>query len=71
MLDGVTWRRRQDWDLAAWVTAHMINISGKTSKKKITPDDLLGRQKSRKPRNVHAEAREILRRQRELDAKRA
>jgi len=73
MLEGYSWRQERVWDVAAWVTSHMINISGKTTRKKITPDKLLGRKKQAM-RNVTYDDKvksfeEILRRQAQLDGR--
>jgi hypothetical protein len=45
MLRGAIYRREQDRELAAWVTAHLMNVAGKVVKKKITADHLLGRKR--------------------------
>lgn len=59
----------QDWEMAAWVTSHLLNASGKTMKKRITPDQLLGRP-SKKAQTMQDRVlgfEEILRRQAVLD----
>jgi len=69
MLDGSQWRKSQQWDMAAWVTANLINVSGKTVKKATTPDKLLGRKPKRVQRPVDRvlDFEEIIRRQHALD----
>lgn len=72
MMSGAQWRRFQHWEVAAWATAHLINVSGKVSKKQIKPDQLLGkRPKSRAVRSPENDFKELVRRQRVIDAKRA
>lgn len=74
MMEGAHWRRTQEWELAAWVTANLMNISGKVTKKRITPDKLLGKRPKpqfHEPRDYRADVEELLRRQREIDARTA
>lgn len=47
MLAGASWREEQRWRRVAWETAHLVNVSGKTLRRTITADELLG-----KPRKV-------------------
>jgi len=47
MLAGASWREEREWRRVAWQTAHQINVSGKTLRRTITADELLG-----KPREV-------------------
>lgn len=70
MLDGANWREEKEWERAAWVTSHLLNVSGKVMKKRMTPDRLLGR-KARSPVTFEDKVlsfEEIIRRQREIDA---
>lgn len=43
MLAGATWREERQWTRLAWQTAHLINVSGKMTKRTVTADELLGR----------------------------
>ena len=43
MAAGSSWRREQDIELLAWHTAHMLNVSGKTIKGRVTVKKLLSR----------------------------
>ena len=43
MAAGFNWRQDQQWQRAAWVVAHLLNVSGKTLRTRITPKRLLKR----------------------------
>lgn len=43
-------REDRDWQRAAFVAAHIINVSGKTVKTPVHPEDLLGRKHERRKR---------------------
>lgn len=68
MIAGTQHRSVGFWEIAAWVTSHLLNASGKTMKKRITPDKLLGRTKSKTYMDKTLDFEEILRRQADLDA---
>ena len=72
MFAGYSWKRDRQWDIAGWMTAHMVNMSGKVTKQKVTVDKLLGRRKAM-PMRTHDDRynafEEIMRRQQELDEK--
>ena len=68
MIAGVHHRRSGLWEIAAWVTSHLLNASGKVMKKRITPDKLLGRSKTKTHIDKTLDFEEILRRQAALDA---
>lgn len=42
LLRGEAQRERRCWEMAAWQTALLINVSGKSVKRAVHPDDLLG-----------------------------
>jgi hypothetical protein len=71
MFAGYSWRRDRQWDIAGWMTAHMINMAGKKTRKKVTVDKLLGRKKQVMRNLTHDDKvlgfQEIIRRQRILD----
>lgn len=74
MIDGALWRRSQRWDLAAWVTANLMNVSGKVVKKTIKPNQLLGKRpkpKFHEVRDVKKDFEELIRRQEAINAKTA
>ena len=43
MSAGSTWRQEQENERAAWVVAHLLNVSGKTVRGRVTPKKLLHR----------------------------
>lgn len=43
MVDGFVWRDELEWERTAWAVAHLINISGKSTKSRVTAKKLLGR----------------------------
>ena len=45
MIQGAIWREGRQWERNAWIVAHLVNISGKSIKGKVTADSLLGKQK--------------------------
>lgn len=62
-------REERRWHRTAWQTAYLMNVTGKSLKKNVTPDQLLGRKKGR-PRNPDADFKELMERQKKkLDAK--
>lgn len=66
LVKGGAWRQESEWERAAFVAAHTINISGKTVKKDVTPAMLLGRKEPFRPRDpvveMEAKKAELLRR---------
>ena len=69
MLSGVSEREEKARELVAWQTAHFINISGKSVKKNVTVDGLLGRTAKAFPMDDKAMVEEIMRRQKDIDEK--
>ena len=45
MLAGASWREEREWKRAAWQTAHTVNVSGKTLRRTVTADELLGKRR--------------------------
>ncbi len=43
MLAGASWRDERQMDIAAWVTSHLMNMSGKSLKRTVSADELRGR----------------------------
>lgn len=43
MLVGATWREDRRLHIAAWITSHLMNMSGKTLKRTVTANELLGK----------------------------
>jgi hypothetical protein len=43
MAAGFNWRQEQVWDRLAWAVSHLLNVSGKTLRTRITPKRLLHR----------------------------
>ena len=43
MAAGFNWRQDQQRELAAWVLSHLLNVSGKTLRTRVTPKRLLNR----------------------------
>lgn len=41
MAAGVNWREQQIWERTAWAVSHMLNVSGKTMRTRVTPKRLL------------------------------
>ena len=72
MIEGAQWRRYQDWEIAAWVSSHIINMSGKVSKKVVKANDLLGKNTMPKaPRDPASDIRELMARQEAINAESA
>lgn len=71
MLAGVSERDEKANELAAWQTMHAINISGKSVKKSVTVNSLLGRTAKAFPMSDKETSRELMRRQKVIDAKKA
>lgn len=69
MLSGVAERDDKARELAAWMTAHAMNISGKTVKKAVTVDSLLGRTAKQFPMSDKEQFAELMRRQALIDEK--
>ena len=44
LAEGFAWRDDHILKLAAWMTSHLMNVSGKTVQGRVTPMRLLGRQ---------------------------
>ena len=45
MLAGASWREEREWNRLSWQTSHLLNVSGKTLKRTVTPNELLGRKR--------------------------
>ena len=45
MLAGATWRDERQMSMAAWITSHLMNMSGKTLKRTVTANELLGKRR--------------------------
>ena len=45
MLEGASWREEREWNRMAWQTSHLLNVSGKTLRRTVTPNELLGRKR--------------------------
>lgn len=43
MVRGARKREEREWQRLAWQTAHQLNISGKSTRTRITPAKLLGK----------------------------
>ena len=43
MAAGYNWRQEQAWERMAWAVSHMLNISGKSVRTRMTPKRLLHR----------------------------
>ena len=43
MAAGFNWRQEQAWERIAWAVSHMLNVSGKTLRTRVTPRRLLHR----------------------------
>ena len=69
MLAGVAERDDKARELAAWTTAQLMNISGKSVKKPVTVDELLGRKKNQFPMSDEDKFEELMRRQKAIEAK--
>ena len=41
MLEGYQWRQERQQELVAWQTSHLLNVSGKMIRGKVTPQKLL------------------------------
>lgn len=41
MAAGYNWRQEQAWERMAWAVSHMLNVSGKSLRTRITPKRLL------------------------------
>lgn len=41
LAEGFAWREERIWELSAWVTSHLMNVSGKTVRSTVTPRKLL------------------------------
>ena len=45
MLGGAAWRDERQMSMAAWITSHLMNMSGKTLKRTVTANELLGKRR--------------------------
>lgn len=54
MIEGAVQRDEREWERAAWITAYLLNISGKSMKRDITADELLGRPRRIRVRDFDA-----------------
>jgi hypothetical protein len=43
MAAGFNWRQEQAWERMAWAVSHLLNVSGKTLRTRVTPKRLLHR----------------------------
>lgn len=48
MMQGYSRREEREWERTAWLAAHIVNMSGKMTKKDVTIDILLGRKPRKK-----------------------
>lgn len=59
LAEGFAWRDQRGAELAAWITSHLMNVSGKTVQGRMTPMNLLGRQVD--PRMLSEHQKEAMR----------
>lgn len=62
MLAGASWRYDRERWLVAWQTSHFMNVSGKTLKRTMTPNELLGKPREVVIKDPHAKMKELWRR---------
>ena len=62
LIAGAAHRDTREWERAAWMTAHFLNISGKSVRNDVTADELLGRKSEVKVIDPGAKEGELLRR---------
>ena len=67
MLIGQMHRAEAEWERTAWLAATIINVAGKSVKKDVTVDQLLGRKKIH--RNLQMDFKELWRRHEALNPK--
>lgn len=65
LVNGGNHRHNDEWERAAFLAAQIINISGKSLREPITPDQLLGRKRPVQVIDPGAKEAELMRR---LDA---
>lgn len=56
LLEGAAWREDQAWNRVAWQTNHLLNVAGKSLRRTMTIEQLLGRKLS--PRDAPFEIRD-------------
>lgn len=59
MLVGAAGRTEREWERTAWMTAHLLNIAGKSLRQAATVDRLLGRKSALGPRDPVADAERL------------
>ena len=59
MMAGSAAREEREWERAAWMTAHLLNIAGKSLRREVTVDKLLGRNRFVGPRDPVADAERL------------
>jgi hypothetical protein len=47
-------RQEEEYRRVAWQTAHLLNIAGKSLKRSITVDDLIGKNNKKQPQKLTA-----------------
>ena len=62
MMSGVVAREDREWSRVAWMTAALLNVSGKSLKRTVTADELLGRKKQVVPKDPAADMEAVWRR---------
>ena len=68
MIEGAAGRESRDWDRTAFLASLLMNVSGKTVTKPVTPDQLLGRKGKIVPKDPGAELEALRARAAELAA---
>lgn len=69
MIEGAAGRESRAWERTACLASLLINVSGKTVKKPVTPEQLLGRRPKVVPRDPGAELEALKARALELASK--
>ena len=67
MVAGMTRREEAEWERTAWLAATIVNVAGKTVKKDVTVDQLLGRKKAFS--NPQVDFKELVARQEAINEK--
>lgn len=71
MLVGAVWRDDRLMDMAAWVTSHLMNISGKSLKRTVTANELRGKRRDIVVRDPHADMEVLWAKAQQQQAERA
>lgn len=74
MLAGAAHHDEREWERTAWLTANILNISGKQVKSPVTVNKLLGRRPKIEPSfppDPQEQVKELVRRQEELNRRKA